>query len=362
MRILFFIQGEGRGHQTQAIALYEILRNQGHELVGAIVGVAPEREISPLLRQYLPTELKAVESPALLYSDKTKALAVGPTLLTNARKGSRFWRQAAEINAFIQEKKPTVIVNFYEMMCGVWQWQYRSPIPVVCIAHQYLLQHRHFELPAEGVLNRRIVNTITWLSALGSCRKLALSFYEMADDVAANIYVIPPLLRQNVLEMETTEEPFLLAYTTNYRLASDLEDWCRTHPDTQVQAFWDRPGAAAIEQPLPNLTLHQVNATAFLDAMRRCRGLVSTSGFESICEAMYLGKPVMLFPTPGHFEQAVNALDAVRAGVGIRATSFLDLDRFLTYLPTHQSIQTRFQDWHRRGSELIVRHLEELSR
>lgn len=35
MKFLFIVQGEGRGHLTQAITLEEILRRNGHEVVGS---------------------------------------------------------------------------------------------------------------------------------------------------------------------------------------------------------------------------------------------------------------------------------------------------------------------------------------
>ena len=41
--------------------------------------------------------------------------------------------------------------------------------------------------------------------------------------------------------------------------------------------------------------------------MGRCRGVVCTAGFESVSEAMWLGKPVCMAPTPGHYEQRCNA-------------------------------------------------------
>ena len=43
MRVLFTVQGEGRGHLTQALAVYRSLSRQGHELVGVVVG-SPERD------------------------------------------------------------------------------------------------------------------------------------------------------------------------------------------------------------------------------------------------------------------------------------------------------------------------------
>ena len=37
MKVLFVIQGEGRGHLTQALSLKQMLHNEGHEVVGVLV-------------------------------------------------------------------------------------------------------------------------------------------------------------------------------------------------------------------------------------------------------------------------------------------------------------------------------------
>ena len=43
MKILFIIQGEGRGHLTQALSLRQKLMAEGHEIVGVLVGKSPAR-------------------------------------------------------------------------------------------------------------------------------------------------------------------------------------------------------------------------------------------------------------------------------------------------------------------------------
>jgi hypothetical protein len=78
--------------------------------------------------------------------------------------------------------------------------------------------------------------------------------------------------------------------------------------------------------------------------MTQCAGLISTAGFESVAEAMYLGKPVMMVPVPNHIEQMINAHDGELSGAGVQARIF-DLDIFRAYLPTHQSVQSAYQQW-----------------
>lgn len=40
MKVLFVVQGEGRGHLTQTIAMEDLLRRNGHEVVEVLVGKA----------------------------------------------------------------------------------------------------------------------------------------------------------------------------------------------------------------------------------------------------------------------------------------------------------------------------------
>ena len=93
--------------------------------------------------------------------------------------------------------------------------------------------------------------------------------------------------------------------------------------------------------------------------MSRCRVLVSTAGFESICEAMYLGKPVYMMPTKHQIEQRCNAVDASRAGAGIWGDDF-NLDGFLDYIPRHRADREGFREWVHSAETVFVKILEGL--
>lgn len=45
MKFLFIVQGEGRGHLTQAITLEEMLLRNGHEVVEVLVGKSSSRTL-----------------------------------------------------------------------------------------------------------------------------------------------------------------------------------------------------------------------------------------------------------------------------------------------------------------------------
>ena len=56
--------------------------------------------------------------------------------------------------------------------------------------------------------------------------------------------------------------------------------------------------------------------------MAAFKGFVTTDGFDSVCESIYLGKPTLMIPVEGHYEQGRNALDAFKADVGIARSNF----------------------------------------
>jgi hypothetical protein len=136
--------------------------------------------------------------------------------------------------------------------------------------------------------------------------------------------------------------------------------WHEAHPGVRLHCFWDRPGAAPVERYDDTLTFHALDDEKFLTMMKRCRGLAMTAGFESVGEAMYLGKPVLMVPVEGHFEQRCNAIDGRHAGAGVAARSFEDgLTRLTAHAPRHESPSPRFRRWLAGAGRRYVREIEE---
>ena len=121
--------------------------------------------------------------------------------------------------------------------------------------------------------------------------------------------------------------------------------------------FWDKQDADEVTKVDATLSFHQIDDVKFLNKMAGCRAYASTAGFESICEAMYLGKPVLM--VPAHIEQDCNAYDARQAGAGIIGESF-DLESLLrfagTYVPNREFIR-----WVRSCERQIIGELERLA-
>ena len=63
MKFLFIVQGEGRGHLTQALALEEILRKGGHEVVETLVGKSNSRQLPGFFNRNMKAPIRRFDSP-----------------------------------------------------------------------------------------------------------------------------------------------------------------------------------------------------------------------------------------------------------------------------------------------------------
>lgn len=359
MKYLFIIQGEGRGHLTQAIALSEMLHRNNHEVVGALVGSADGTHIPSFFTENFKHPSFAFASPCLVYCKKTKALDIRKTLTNSIFNIKNHFSSLRKIHTNIKQLQPDIIINFYDILGGIHQFLFRSTIPMVCVAHQYLLLHKDFEHPKSHWFDKLLVNTNTRITALGSSKKLALSFTPFSNDKRQNIYVIPPLLRSEIAQLQTTKEDYILVYVTQHSLADQLILWHANNSKVKLHCFWDKPQNTAVDEHSPNLYFHQINAQKFIQMMQNCKGLVTTAGFESVCEAMYLGKPTLMIPVPKHYEQNCNAIDAKRAGAGITGVEF-DLTDFINYLPNYQDISSEFQHWQGQVLRIFLQEINEI--
>ena len=358
-KFIFTVQGEGRGHLTQAISLSQIAQEAGHEMIAYAVGSTNMRTIPRFFTDFIGDKpLLQYESPSLCYGNG-KAVQVGKTALQAFLKFRTYWKSASELAAFIEQYQPDGIVNFYESITGLYQWRNRSKMPCMSIGHQYLLLNRHFESIPEKKLDQFFLNLNTQITAIGSKKKLGLSFLPLENDPQRNIEVIPPLLRKEVKDLQAKQGENWLAYLTHYRLAEDIMSWSIQNPAIRLDCFWDHPKHKEVYQFSENLTFHPINAEKYLEKMSECAGLISTAGFESIAEAMYLAKPTMMVPVPNHIEQMINAFDASNAGAGI-ATKTFDLNQFKNYQQKHHTDYTNYQNWIQESPRLMDFHLREL--
>ncbi|MFR9620881.1 MAG: glycosyltransferase family protein [Rikenellaceae bacterium] len=359
MKYLFVVQGEGRGHLTQALALSDLLRRNGHEVGEVLVGRCKNREIPQFFVDKIGAQVTMFDSPSLDYGRVGKGGAVVPTLVKNLGMSKiNKWRRSIKLlSLHITESDADVVISFYEfLLCFV---QMLRPLhkPVIAIGHQFLVDHPNFKHRSKGLSNARMLQLNNMICSYGVMRRLALSFYPMESVGSHTPVVVPPLLRPEIFDLEPTQGDYLLGYMLNPGYLSEVLEWKSRHPESKVHLFWDKSGAAECEERVPGLWLHRINDEKFLHYMAGCRGYITTAGFESICEAMYLGKPVLMIPA--HLEQSINADDASSVGAG-RVSAKFNLSKLESAIRHYSADTESFRRWVQSGESILLGELTKL--
>lgn len=359
-KALFVIQGEGRGHMTQAISLRQLLEKNNFEICGAIVGTSERRQIPAFFRErFSGIPVERMKSPNFI-TKNNRGINIAATMWHNLKKIRTYFRSAKLIRQKVEEWNPDIIINFYEPIAGLYAKTTRKNKrpPIVCIAHQYLGDHPEFKFPEGHFFDRVFLENYTRLTSSGASRILALSFNQLSD-ADEILKVVPPLLRKEVKTLTPAKKGYYLCYLVNAGYRTDIEKWHRANPGICLHVFTDMESEKEMIELHENLFFHQLSDTKFLEYMAGCNGLISSAGFESVCEAFYLDKPVFMVPVEGHFEQLCNAYDAKAAGVGIFDSKFR-IEKFISWLPSHISQSENFRKWENRAEELFIRNFNEV--
>ncbi len=351
------IQGEGRGHMTQAISMYEMLIEQGHEISAVILGSSGSRDIPQFFYEKIKCEIVQLPSPNFVTDKKNKSINLSKSIIHNIKRIKIFKESLRKIDELMKKHEPDVVINFFDLLIGLYYRYYKPKAKLICIAHQYIYLHSDFDFPQGRWLDKAAIKFFTKLTSKGSSKNLALSFYNIRT-THEDVVIVPPLLRREIFELESEQEDYFLVYLVNNGYYEELIEWHKNNPNVEVHCFTDQPEKLQTTYPYANtkLFVHALNDQLFLEMMSKSKGLASTAGFESVCEAMYLGKPVLMVPIEGHYEQFCNSRDAYKAGAGIFADSF-DLSQLVNISAKFTTGNRFYKDWVLNAKNKIYREI-----
>ena len=354
MKYLFIVQGEGRGHFTQALVMQERLRMRGGEIAAFLVGKSSVRELPGYFLDQATAPVIPFESPNFLPAAQNKRPGLCKSIFYNLLRLPVFISNMYFIRKQIKRYDPDIVLNFYELLTGLTYLFMPLSVPMVCIGHQYMFLHRKFRFPKKSPVELFLLRFFTRLTSMGAQCRLALSFYPMNDDEYHHIVVVPPLLRSEVTRLKPVTGDYILGYMLNSGYLSEISKWHEHNPEEKLHFFWDRKSAAEKMEISDTFSLFRINDKSFLEQMAACKAYSTTAGFESVCEALYLQKPVLM--VPAHIEQECNAFDALRVGAGIVSDSF-DLSALLQSIDVYKP-NTLFRQWVANADALIFAELE----
>jgi uncharacterized protein (TIGR00661 family) len=305
-RIVYALTSQGRGHSSRVTAMAEALEARGHELLFCAGGVAGE-VLSSQGRN-------VIDVPVLSHMMHNNHIRLWTSLIDIGMKTIETRGVVdALVERFEEFQADLLITDFESYSVRAAQ---RMNLPLMCFNHQQILTHTRYEVPHryawDAWVARLVINTV--MPKQPEHVLLSSFFYPPLRDEQGST-LVPPILRAAVREIEPTVGDHVLVYHNDPTGVVGLIESMQALPKQRFIAYnFNVPPDA--ERTMPNIEFKDPDIDGFLADLASAKAVVSTAGFTLISEALYLGKPLLVMPNGGIFEQTLNALYLKREKLG----------------------------------------------
>ncbi len=294
--ILYGVNGEGSGHSTRAKEVIKHLLSKGHSVHVASF----DRGLRNLSADFPVTEIYGmgfayVENQVRYRKTVLKNLITLPQAAKGFRQLSRL---AAEWNINL------VCTDFEPLSYHVG---HHRKVPVISIDNQHALTHARIEYPKEFRKKAAAAKLVTRLMIPHATEYLITTFFPAQLKRRRGV-LVPPILRQEVLDSDPTDAGHVLVYVTSPLQA--LAAMLRRIREPFVCYGFNRGGVDG------NLTFKKPSLPGFLADLASCKAVIANAGFSLISEALHFGKPYLAVPVRHQFEQTFNAYYLDKCGYG----------------------------------------------
>lgn len=308
MKILYGIQTTGHGHISRA------------------------KELLPELRKYATVDIMMSGGKSNLKLNKpVKYSKQGISFSYDSRGGISFMETLRELRPlrFINDIHSVplsdydLVVNDFEPV-SAWSAKLER-IPSIALSHQAAFRSPKTPRPAQkSLFAEKILQHF-------APADFSIGFhFKRYDDM-----VEPPIIRSGIRNINIQKGKHITVYLPAYHYRELHRIFKRfSHVDWHIFS----PSCSHIIQK-GNVRIHPVSNKEFLESFASCCGVITSAGFETCAEAMYLGKKLLAIPIKGQYEQACNAAALSGMGVMILKSLVANEDKLFDWLENQRVVQ-----------------------
>jgi uncharacterized protein (TIGR00661 family) len=315
MKILFGIQATGNGHITRSTEIYKLLK-QHPEVTQLDVLISGGKA-----QMGLPFEVNYEYKGFSFYYGKKGKISVLKSI------GKASFLSVAIALMKVPFKDYDLIISDFEPIT-LWGAKIAG-VKRVGIGNMYAMTSKKFP-KTKGV-------SLTKLFAQFMCptvNKIGMHFQKFDD------FIYYPVIRSDIRDAVPGDKNFNLVYLNSFTDEELLK--CFNAPELGDQTFVVYSKVAQQTYRMGNCIIKPLNNFTFTQDIIECSRVITAGGFQTISEALYLGKKLFVIPIKKQSEQISNA--KVLSNMGVKTSTQLCSQEIADWIINSQPIKVKFDN------------------
>ena len=250
-----------------------------------------------------------------------------------------------------KELSPDVIVTDFEIY-STYVAKLLN-IPLISLDNMHIITQADISYPQNQRLEMLKAKAVIKTYVVKPKIHIITSFFYPKVRGNHHAVIYPPIIREDILKLEPTEEDHIIVYQTSKESVKLVKRLKALKDEKFIVYGFNK------EEVDGNLTYKLFNEDVFYDDLASAKAVVCNGGFTFISEAITLKKPIYSVPAKGNFEQVLNGYYVQRLGYGEyhEVMSVNRLAKFLKKLPKYQKRLSTVKKYNNDGiiKELIYR-------
>jgi len=299
LRIVYGIQSTGKGHMSRFLGLKPFFDRDGHELLVVASGAddPPEYFLEAV------SNCRYARARGLSYvGDGAGGISIERTVASLALNLPEILSGYGDIRALVSEFAPDAVVSDFDPITG--SALVCAGIIRIGLSHQSALQIEGTYHPPGTEVARFLALSVVKLFTMDLHYKLACHFFPAAEAC------LPPIIRPAIRDARPENRGHVLVYHTLPGMLPEVMRYAARHADRRfiVYGYQGREDTGNMH--------FESDRSKFASDLAAADAYVGTAGFQSICEAFYLGKKIAVCPVGEQYEQTWNAAQLEHHGMG----------------------------------------------
>lgn len=315
MKILFGIQATGNGHIMRSTEIYKVLKQHPDVTQLDVLISGGKAKMS------LPFEVNYEYKGLSFYYGKKGKISVLKSI------GKANFLSIAVALMKVPFKEYDLVISDFEPIT-LWGAKIAG-VKRVGIGNMYSMTSKKFPKTKGAGLTKMVAQMMC-----PTKNKIGMHFQKFDD------FIYYPVIRSEIREATPIDRNIHLVYLNSFTDKELLK--CFTSPALQHKHFFIYSKVAEEPYKMGNCTVMPLNNETFTRHIAECSGVITAAGFQTVSEALYLGKKLFVIPIKKQSEQISNA--KVLAEMGVTTSMELNTSEIAAWIQRPSTVQVRFDD------------------